>query len=560
MTRRAQLGILLAVSSFVYADSLFNNFTMDDELYIFGNPQVTRPSLTQLFQPNKVSAVFRPVTFATFAVNYKLNGDRPFGYHLLNLLLHAGVTMLLFLVLREILANQPREDIIAFVAALLFAVHPLHTEAVASIVGRSELLAAGSLLAAWLFHLRGRTILTLACFAFAVLSKESAIVLLPLAVAGDYARGKLLHCARYVPIAAATFLYAFVLWKVHGNRFGLQEVSLLDNPLSHLPVSWRIANAIRITWKYVALQLFPAKLSCDYSFSAIQLYANLRHTLPAIVVAASVLAAWGWTIWKKKSGFMIAGAIYFTGFAITANILVITGTIMAERLAYLPSAGFCLLIALLWKRLEVRQRSAAIVFLVLLVTVFGVRTLARNRDWRDNLALYQSAVRTVPGSAKMHSNVGREYLKRGQLDQARAELQNALAIYPEYPDALQYLAVVESWTGHDLEAIRLMESAVRMSDRKNLSYDFMVVNLAAMLMQAGRRSDALDILNREIAEAPQYSRAWSNRAVIYFQTGDTAAARNDAESSLRMDPTNSQARSVLNKMSPALQPVPSPRN
>jgi len=70
MTRRAQLGILLAVSSFVYANSLFNSFTMDDELYIFGNPQVTRPSLKQLFQPNRVSAVFRPVTFATFAVNY----------------------------------------------------------------------------------------------------------------------------------------------------------------------------------------------------------------------------------------------------------------------------------------------------------------------------------------------------------------------------------------------------------------------------------------------------------------------------------------------------------
>jgi tetratricopeptide (TPR) repeat protein len=560
MTRRAQLGILLAVSSFVYANSLFNSFTMDDELYIFGNPQVTRPSLKQLFQANKVSAVFRPVTFATFAVNYKLNGDRPFGYHLLNLLLHAGATMLLFLVLREILANEPRGDIIAFVAALLFAVHPLHTEAVASIVGRSELLAAGFLLAAWLFHLRGRTIATFVCFAFAVLSKESAIALLPLAVAGDYARGKLLHWARYVPIAAATFLYAFVLWKVHGNRFGLQEVSLLDNPLSHLPVSWRIANAIRIAWKYVALQLFPAKLSCDYSFSAIRLYANLQHTLPAIVAAAGVLAVCGWTIWKKKPGFMIAGTIYFTGFAITANILVITGTIMAERLAYLPSAGFCLLIALLWKRLEVRRRSAAIVFLLLLVAVFGVRTLARNRDWRDNLSLYQSAVHTVPGSAKMHSNVGREYLKRGQLDQARAELQNALAIYPEYPDALQYLALVESWTGHDLEAIRLLESAVRMSDRKNLSYDFMVVNLAAMLMQAGRSSDALDILNREIAEAPQYSRAWSNRAVIYFQRGDTAAARNDAESSLRMDPSNSQARSVLNKISPALQSLPSPRN
>src|ERR1700747_423900 len=189
MMRRVHLGILLAVGLFVYANSLFNSFTMDDELYIFRNPQVTQPSLKQLFQPNKVSAVFRPVTFATFAANYKLNGDRPFAYHLLNLLLHAGVPLLLFLILREILANEPRGDIIAFVAALLFAVHPLHTEAVASIVGRSEVLAAGFLLAARLFPLRRPPIPTLVCFAGAVLAKESAIVLLPLAVAGDYARG-----------------------------------------------------------------------------------------------------------------------------------------------------------------------------------------------------------------------------------------------------------------------------------------------------------------------------------------------------------------------------------
>jgi hypothetical protein len=516
--------------------------------------------LKQLFQANKVSAVFRPVAFATLAVNYKLNGDRPFGYHLLNLLLHAGVTVLLFLVLRKIPASEARGDIVAFVAALLFAVHPLHTEAVASIVGRSELLAAGFLLAAWLFHLRGRTILTLLCFVFAVFSKESAIVLLPLAIAGDYARGRVLRRTGYVPIAAVTFLYAFVLWKVHGNRFGLQGVSLLDNPLAHLRAGWRILNAIRIAWKYGGLQLFPATLSCDYSFSAIRLYANLRHTLPAVVAAVGVLTAWGWAIWKKKSGFVIAGAIYFAGFAITSNILVVTGTIMGERLAYLPSAGFCLLIALLWGRIEVGHRSVAIVFLVLLVALFGFRTFVRNRDWQDNLTLYQSAVSAVPGSAKMHSNLGREFMNRKQLDQARTELQNALAIYPEYPDALQSLALVESWTGNDPEAIRLMESAVRMSDRTNLSYDFMVVNWAAMLMQAGRTSDALDLLNREIVAAPQYSRAWSNRAVIYFQRGDTPAARNDAESSLRLDPSNAQARSVLSKLNSQPQSVPTPRN
>jgi len=96
--------------------------------------------------------------------------------------------------------------------------------------------------------------------------------------------------------------------------------------------------------------------------------------------------------------------------------------------------------------------------------------------------------------------------------------------------------------------LRLMESALRMSDRTNINYDYMAVNLAAMMMQMGRGSDALQLLDREISESPNYSRAWSNRAALHYQRGDLSAARNDAETSLRLDPNNSQARGVLQNL------------
>jgi Tfp pilus assembly protein PilF len=496
------------------------------------------------------------VTFSTLFLNWKISGDRPFAYHLVNWLLHAGVTVLLFLVLKAILGSQPRGDWVAFAAALLFAVHPIHTEAVASIVGRSELLAAGFLLAAWLFHLRGRAILGVLCFALALLSKESAIAFLPLALAGDYARGKLEPWTRYAPIAIATLLYIFLLWKAHGDRLGLEHIALLDNPLAHLPPLWRILNALRVGWKYVALQTFPVTLSCDYSFDAIPLYANLRNTLPAAVATLVALAAWGWAIWKRQSGLMLAGAIYLAGFATTANIFVSTGTIMGERLAYLPSAGFCLLIALGCRRVEVNYRAAATAILLLLTAAFGVRTLARNRDWKDDLTLYQADVRAVPGSAKIHSNLGHEYLNRRQFDLARTELQAALKIYPDYPDTMETLGLVESWTGHESEALRLMNRALQMSDRGNINYDYMAVNLAAMLMQVGRSNDALQVLDREIAESPEYSRAWSNRAVIHYQRGESAMARSDAESALRLEPSNSQALGVLSRANAVLPSSP----
>jgi len=228
---------------------------------------------------------------------------------------------------------------------------------------------------------------------------------------------------------------------------------------------------------------------------------------------------------------------------------------MGERLAYLPSAGLCLLLALLWTSLESRRRQLAIALLVVVVAAFGLRSIVRNRDWKDNLTLYGAGVGAAPGSAKMHSYLGGAYLLNKQFDLARQEFQTALRIYPEFPDTIESLGLLESWTGNRAQAIRLMETALGMSDRKNINYDYMAMNLAAALIEAGRAQEALTILDREIADAPQYSRAWSNRAVIHLQRGEIAAARDDAQSALRSDPANQQALGVLRKLGET-NPVP----
>src|SRR5215469_15774314 len=171
MRERLLVGLLLAAVVLAYANTLGNQFVMDDELYIMRNPQVTSPSLSRLFSPNPVSSVYRPVDFAALALNWALSGPEPFGYHLLNLLLHAGVTWLLYVLLQELLASWPEGRTVAFVTALLFAVHPIHTEAVSWVVGRAELLAAGFLFAGWILHFRDRPIESLVCFVLAMLSK-----------------------------------------------------------------------------------------------------------------------------------------------------------------------------------------------------------------------------------------------------------------------------------------------------------------------------------------------------------------------------------------------------
>lgn len=266
---RYLMVILVGVVVIVYSNTLWNAFTMDDTLYIHGNSQVTSPTARGLFAANKISNVFRPLTFASYALNWSLSHDHPWSFHLFNLLLHAGVTCLLFLLLQHLLATLNHGVVVAFAAALLFAVHPIHTEAVASVVGRAELLAAGFLIAAWIFHLQDREVLALLCFVLALLSKESAVVFLPLVLSGDYAIGRFKPYFRYVGICAVTFLYLGVLWKIQGGRFGITAITKLDNPLAVIPAGWRTLNALHVAWKYIGLQVFPSTLSCDYSYNAI---------------------------------------------------------------------------------------------------------------------------------------------------------------------------------------------------------------------------------------------------------------------------------------------------
>lgn len=548
MTERTRIAVLLGIALLVYANGLVNGFTYDDEGYILRSHAVQSGSLREMFQPTKGNNIFRPLTFATFAANWAVGGVQPFGYHLVNLLLHAAVTLLLYLVLRTLLASLARGETVAFAAALLFAVHPIHTEAVTSIVGRGELLAAGFLLAAWLSHLQDRAIVALLCFALALFSKESAVVFLPLVLAGDYALGKFKSLVRYGSIVGLTAAYIALLWKVQGGHFTKGTYTNVDNPLANLPAAWRLLNALRVAWKYVALQLYPATLSYDYSYNAIRLYTDWKHTLPAAFAALVVLGLWIWTLWTKRASWMLAGTIYLGAFGVTANLFVSTGTVMGERLAYLPSAGFCLLIALIWMQLEGWRPGVARVLAICVLGALAGRTVLRNQDWRDNLTLYSKDIQAVPQSVRAHLNLGDEYLKRRLVQAAYQEYATALKIYPDSEGALERYGLAETLMGKDGAACADLAKALALAQKDDPSYDLMAWNLATVLTKVGRDDEALVVLNREIDESRGSTRVWASRAAIRYQRGDSAGARSDAEAALRLDPGNATAQGLLSEM------------
>jgi tetratricopeptide (TPR) repeat protein len=218
---------------------------------------------------------------------------------------------------------------------------------------------------------------------------------------------------------------------------------------------------------------------------------------------------------------------------------------MGERLAYVPSAGFCLLVALVWIELASRRPALARGLLVVVVIALGIRTAIRNADWRTNFTLFSATARAVPGSARAHCNLGGQFMGQGKVELAITEFQTALRIYPDLPDALEYYGILLSRRGQDETALELLKHALSVTRRDSTLYVERSVNLAAMLIKVGQNEEALKFLNEAIEESPGNARAWSNRAVIHYRRGEVESARVDAKAALRLDPGSSQAQQVL---------------
>jgi tetratricopeptide (TPR) repeat protein len=315
----------------------------------------------------------------------------------------------------------------AFWTGVLFAVHPVATEAVTNVVGRADLMATLAVLAGLLLYARARQcrgvralpwLAGLGVAALAgVLSKESAVALLGLMVAWDLlvARGEGMRVAGYVALLPA----ALGLWYLRARfaeNLGPRMQLFGDNPLFGAEFWAARATAIKVIGREIGLLLWPRWLSCDYSYDEIPLVAwgagaweNGQAVLALAVVAALVVLAVREA--RRRPGISFLVAFFFVTLLPSANLLVLIGSIMAERFLYLPSvafaAGVVLAVFAAARRLVPhRAAGAAGVLLGLLAVGYGVRAVARNLDWQDGVRLWSSAVQAAPRSFKTHHGLG----------------------------------------------------------------------------------------------------------------------------------------------------------
>jgi tetratricopeptide (TPR) repeat protein len=525
-------AVLIALATgIVYANFLGNGFSIDDGDLIEKNPwirdlgNVATFFASDYWEPALKAGLYRPITTLSYALNFAVSGGDPAGYRLLNLALHTLNAVLVWLLARRLVGSE----LVAAGAALLFATHAVHVEAVVGVsAGRPELLAACFFLAALLGHaLRerkpgrpGKILLagSLFLYGLALLSKESAVTLLGVLVLYDTIRAsereprlgrRLAHVMRsrltttYAGYLAVTAVYLATRWLALRDGDALPPAIAMDNPLVELGFLPRTLSALDVAWRYVGMLVFPWKLSYDYSYDQIPLLHSLLEARSLLVLAATLALGWIWLrSFARSDRLGFALGFSFISFAIASNLIVPIGTIMGERLVYLPSVGFCLAAAIGLEALSQRlfrsrkQRDAAFgVAVAILVALHGWRAVDRNDDWSTMKRLYLHDLEVSPRSAKVHSNAAGILAHWGRYEEAMEHYQKAIEIRPhDYAHPHQGLGMLLVRLGERERAVAHLERTAEMAPRD----PEVLWILATAYFESGRYRSAQDALQRSL--------------------------------------------------------------
>jgi tetratricopeptide (TPR) repeat protein len=522
--------------------------------------------------PEPQDRLYRPVTKLSFLFNYAVLGNQsnPDGYHALNVALHmANVGLVFALALQLFGIPWP-----AFFAACLWAVHPAGPDAVANLAGRADLLAALGVLGALLIYARigaGRARpLTgaLAIFALAALSvcsKENGGVLAGLMLLWDLVHGfgGRAGLRRRIPAyaGAAAALLLFLVLRTHAYQgLPMPVLAIFDNPLLAAGFWEARWTAVKIVGMDLWLLVFPVRLAADRSFNEIPLAGAADPAAWASLLL--VTAILGAVIARRRREPLLFWAAGLFGIALlpVSNLVVLIGAPMAERFLYLPSVGFAIAVAALAYRFA-RPRTAAL-FLGAAIVLFAARTLARNPDWDNDLALTRHDVAAAPRSSRLHAMYGEFLFQTGStanIDRAIAEEETAWALLAPLPPAVSY-AVIPSSLGRlygikgdmagpatpqgamwHAKALAMAERAVAIATAtqqrfddvqlragkplpRRLSYQNVFAFTAIGYRTAGRYAEAIGSYRRALAIAPANPEYYAGIADSYTSMGDFGAA------------------------------------
>lgn len=524
-------GLVVLLGVVAYANSFPGSFILDDLPIVVQNPLVHTFDLRGIFTSDYwgVGAdrgLYRPLTILSFALNRLLLGTDAWAYHLVNVLLHALVSLVFFQLLRcwKIPVWQ------SFAAAALFAVHPIHTEVVNEVIGRSELLAAlFFLLALRLAHAERPSRWCLAGLAYllALLSKEHAVTFPALLLVVDLFQRR--GCKQRLPLYGG-LLVLTVLWlvfHVYGvdrGTMGRPPFYAIYSPLAFMPTDWRILTAGKLQVLYLAKLFWPVGLQGIYSGPEIDLPVKSLWSFWGGMVGLVVLLACGLAVagWRRKRLYGLAIVLYVISFSVTANIVFPTEVALAERFAYLPSLWFCLgVTGVFFARSSGAQKRLPLLGLFLVLGMAGGLTWFRNDDYRDGVTLFAADVARNPRNLLASMFLGDAYNQRQEYAKAEALYRGILAESDGPLEILEDMAWVLLRQKRPQEAVEYGLRAV--NARPEELSDKLLMLLAESYTMLGQPQEVLRWLDlMPPGDPPGFF--WELRGKAYEQLGELQGA------------------------------------
>jgi protein O-mannosyl-transferase len=526
--------VLLAVTCIAYLPAIRGGFVWDDAELINHNPLIRDGNGLQKFWFTTEPLDYYPLTSSLFWLEWRLWRGNPTGFHIVNVMLHAANAILVWLILRQLRIPG------AWLAALVFAIHPVNAATVAWISEHKNTLSMFFFATTILLYLKFDAerrwhwyVLSLGAFLLALLAK-TAVVMLPVVLLGCvwwlHKRVQWKDFLRTLPFFGMSFVMGLVtVWFQFHHAMGGYTV----RTEGFLP---RLAAAGWVPWFYLSKILWPFHLSVVYPRWNIAPTLWLSY-VPGLILAGCLALFW----WKRETwgrallfgiGYFVVMLFPVAGFLDQAFFEV---SLVADHFQYFAIVGVIALITatgtLIWLRMNQWRRGIALLTLVLLM-VLGVGTWTRSAIYADNRTLWEDTLIKNPNAWLAHHNLGTELSNAGELHQAVEQYEETLRINPDYPQAHSNLGIVLSQLGRVEDALAQYREALRIKP----DYADAHVNMGTALAGTGKVDEAM----REFAEAlrinPSYVEAHNDLGLALLSLGRMPEAIGHFEQASRINP------------------------
>jgi Tfp pilus assembly protein PilF len=474
-----------------WSNSLGSGFHFDDSV-IFTNPWILSSGFgLDIFRLDQT----RPLTYLTFHWNYLLDGEHPFLYHLVNLLLHAANSILMLKLARKFVS-----PFTAGCVAVLFALHPLQTESVTYVFARSTLLSTHFALWTLWFYLGGKYLESALIFGVSLLAKEETIALPGFLL--------LLELFQQRPASSRRIGYFALLAGfaalAAGRLFYLIHISPADPGVGRvrgITTGSYLLTQSRVIWIYLRLLVAPVGLNLDRDVRLSTGLFSPWTTLPAIVALLTLIAALAWFAWRKRSAAALWGLGYFV-LILPGSSIVAQADLMFEHRTYLPTVGVLVALGFVLERIP---RPKLTITFAVLVPVMLAGTILRNADWYDEKTFWADAAEKSPRKGRVW--LGLAHAWAGDSGKAREFLDKGLAVDPDNAD--------------------------------------LHTEYGILLLRTNRPAEALAHFQRAMALTEQTADRWNNIGGAWFQLHNPDAALDSFQRALKLDPCNFNAHRNL---------------